>query len=370
MKKLITLIFSLSIILIAQAQVSKTINVTTAGTLSTLLTATEKSTVTNLTVTGNIDARDVKCIRDSIINLTELDITNVTILEYNGHEGTSYPNPFDYNLTITHYPANELPTQALACRKYLKSLKLPNSITSIEFGAMQICPELTSIVIPNQVKTIVGETFTNCTKLSSVTMSNSVTTLGQSVFAGCVQMTDLTLSDSLKSIGSSVFMSIALNSIKIPSSVRFIGTMAFSSSSFTSIYSYPTVPVDLTSSISVFSDINKSTCTLYVPKGSKALYQAANQWQDFTNIIEMTTAVPTLLDTKVNLYPNPMTESFQINGVEGTSTVSVSDLNGKILFKKQVIGNENVSVGTLTKGMYIAKIITTEGTIERKIIKE
>ena len=201
-------------------------------------------------------------------------------------------------------------------------------------------------------------------------MSNSVTKIGDGTFANCELLTYLTLSDSLKYIGCGSFGCKALKSVKIPKSVTFIGSDAFFNTSFNSIYSYPTTPIDLTSSISVFSGVNKSTCVLYIPKGSKALYQAANQWKDFTNIIEMTTAIPNLLDSRVNLYPNPMTESFSISGIECTCTVSVSDLNGKILFKKQVIGNENVSVGTLTKGMYIAKIITTEGTIERKIIKE
>ena len=62
-KNLLTLL-CFCCIMAAQAQVSKTINVTTAGTLSSLLTAEEKISVTNLTVTGNIDARDVMCMRD------------------------------------------------------------------------------------------------------------------------------------------------------------------------------------------------------------------------------------------------------------------------------------------------------------------
>jgi hypothetical protein len=48
----------------------------------------------------------------------------------------------------------------------------------------------------------------------------------------------------------------------------------------------------------------------------------------------------------------------------------VLDLNGKTMFIKEVLGNENIKVGTLPKGIYIAKIITNSGTIERKIVKE
>jgi hypothetical protein len=352
MKK--TILISILVILssLLPAQVLKNINVSSVGTLKTLLTTTEKTTVTNLTVTGAIDARDIKFIRDSIINLTELDISNVTILEYNGYDGTSYYNYMDPSLTITNYPANELPPQAFACSKYLKSIKLPNSITSIGFGAMQICPELTSIVIPNLVKTIVGETFTNCNKLSSVSMSNSVTTLGQDVFAGCVLLTDLALSDSLKSIGGAVFLSVPLKSIKIPKSVTYIGAIAYSSSTFTSIYSYPTVPVDLTSSISVFSGVNKSTCVLYVPKGSKTLYQTADQWKDFTNIVEMTTGIVPVSISDIKIKTD--NGNLIVENAKTGEKVEIFSITG-LKIKEQLIEGYQTKI-KLQRGIYLIRI--------------
>ena len=45
--------------LTVQSQTSKTITVGTAGTLSTFFTTAELNTVTNLTLSGNIDARDM-----------------------------------------------------------------------------------------------------------------------------------------------------------------------------------------------------------------------------------------------------------------------------------------------------------------------
>ena len=334
------------------AQVSKNINVSSVGTLKTLLTTTEKTTVTNLTVTGTIDARDIKFVRDSITNLTELDMSNVTILEYNGYEGTSYPNPFDYSQTITHYPANELPTQAFVGRKYLKSIKLPNSITSIEWGAMQVCPELTSIVIPNQVKTIVGMTFSNCHKLTSVTMSNSVTSIGEGTFSNCELLTDLILSDSLKIIGGSSFGCKALKSIKIPKSVTFIGSDAFFNTSFNSIYSYPTVPVDLTSSISVFSGVNKSTCKLYVPKGSKALYQAANQWKDFTTIEEMTTGIVPVSISDIKIKTD--NGILIVENAKAGDKVEIFNIAGVKIIEQLIVGFQTKI--KLQRGIYIIRV--------------
>ena len=87
-------------------------------------------------------------------------------------------------------------------------------------------------------------------------------------------------------------------------------------------------------------------------------------------VLGTATQVEKVNHSNINLYPNPMTESFSISGIEGESTVSVSDLNGKTMFSKQVLVNQKISVSTLPKGMYIAKIITAEGAIKRKIIKE
>jgi hypothetical protein len=53
-------------------------------------------------------------------------------------------------------------------------------------------------------------------------------------------------------------------------------------------------PVDLYDGGSIYTDfygVNKTKCTLYVPTGSKALYQAATQWKDFTNIVELDSVV-------------------------------------------------------------------------------
>ncbi|HUH57957.1 MAG TPA: hypothetical protein VL020_05545, partial [Pseudomonadales bacterium] len=63
MKKTILLLVSLLLAVWLQAQVTHTADVPTAGTLSTVASS-YLGTVTNLTVTGTIDARDFKIMRD------------------------------------------------------------------------------------------------------------------------------------------------------------------------------------------------------------------------------------------------------------------------------------------------------------------
>jgi hypothetical protein len=88
--------------------------------------------------------------------------------------------------------------------------------------------------------TSIGEyTFAACSSLTSVTIPNSVTSIGEYAFAGCFGLTSVTV----------------LN---------------------------PT-PV----AIAEYTFINRTNATLYVPKGSKEAYQAADYWKEFKEIIEI-----------------------------------------------------------------------------------
>ena len=501
MKKQILLAFCLYFTLMLQATVSKTVNVT-AGGLSTALTYTELITVTDLTITGTIDARDFKVMRDNMLMLDEVDINDASIAAYTGLHGTITGNIV--------YPANNIPSTAFSGSS-LTSITIPMTVTSIGGEAFYNCVVLSSVVIPSSVTSIGNSAFQYCTGLKSITIPSSVLAIGTAAFLGCDSLTSVaipsniprqafwgcsgltsvTISESVDSIGSDAFdhcssltsitipssvVSIEddafsncnnlnsvifnfpsslssignttfqnctnLTSFTIPSSVISIGTAAFYGcknlktiiipslvtsigndvfyncinlnsaifnlpssvtsfgnsvfygctglssviipssvtsigvnvfelcSSLTSIYAYSNTPIDLSSSSNLFIWLNTTTCTLYVPVGSKSAYQAAYQWKDFTNIEEMeNTAIPTITNASINLYPNPITESFKISGLEGKGTMILSDLNGKAILSKQVISNESITLGTLPKGLYILKVITNEGTIERKVVK-
>lgn len=72
----------------------------------------------------------------------------------------------------------------------------------------------------------------------------------------------------------------------------------------------------------------------------------------------------------IRLYPNPTSDQFQVSGIEDTASLIISDLYCRVLIKKQISGDENISLSGLRNGVYIAKIITTSGTVERKLVKE
>ena len=75
----------------------------------------------------------------------------------------------------------------------LKSITIPDSVTTIGSYAFAWCDSLTSIVIPEGVTTIGEEAFYYCDSLTSVTFGENsrLTTIGAGAFSGCTSLTDV-----------------------------------------------------------------------------------------------------------------------------------------------------------------------------------
>jgi hypothetical protein len=320
---------------------------------------------------GNIAFRG--CTGLTSINIPS-SVTSISTAAFSGCNANIIVDAANANYSsIDGVLFNKTKTVLLQCPiSKIVSYVIPTSVTSFGDDAFEDCTGLISINIPSSVASIGSEVFSNCTGLTSINIPSSLTSIGSGAFLGCTALTSINIPSSVTSISNMTFCGcIGLTSLAIPNSVNSIGSNAFDGcSGLTSIYENSSLPINLSSSTNVFNNVNKTTCTLYVPIGSKSVYQVSNQWNDFTNIVETTTAIPTIKDASINLYPNPITESFQISGIVGTALMTMSDLNGKTILTKQVIGNENISVGTLPKGVYILKVITNEGTIERKVVKK
>jgi uncharacterized protein (TIGR02145 family) len=194
----------------------------TAGQLSTILTAEQLAGLTNLTLTGTIDARDFKTMRDDMPLLAEIDLSGANILAYSGTEGTEGA-PNDYlAFELPKYsflnPAGGIPKITLT------KITLPENLTSISYGAFYGCTGLIKFNIPTKVNTIRNAAFEDCSNLTEI-------------------------------------LCYAENPPECPWGNMFTG-------------------------------VDKTTCKLYVPSGAIAAYQAASQWQDFENIVEMTPDLP------------------------------------------------------------------------------
>lgn len=255
--------------------------------------------------------------------------------------------------------------------KFLTNITIPSSVTSIGGAAFSGCTGLTSINIPSSITSIVDYTFYCCAGLTSLIIPSSVTSIGYSAFQYCTGLTNITIPSSITSIVDFAFSGcMGLASITIPSSVTLIGSSAFDGcTGLSSIYTYANVPVNLTYSFSIFYNVNITTCTLYVPKGSLSAYKAAVQWKDFVNIVEFdASAVNTPNENKLKVFYNSATGSLQLNGLDSPVSVSVYDLNGHLCLSRTVRAGETLPVQLLPRGIYVVKAVLNNEVVSRKVV--
>jgi len=321
-------------ITVIQKGVPVEINVNEAGTLAEQLQGIDISTLSELVLTGEIDARDFVIIRDQMPLLEVLDLRGASIKAYSGSGGTfSILDTWDYpadelpdyalqegwlthrkdKLTTLYLPetSTSVGSEALSNCIGLQEVIFPPSVVNIDFRAFGSCSSLKSVVLPNvstigpkafegclslaeiqmpSVTIINKSAFQSCPKLTSVVLPNTLNILGEGAFYMCLGLESVDFGDSLTTIGPQAFFEcISLKTISIPNSVTSIGYQAFYTINLESVYCYAERPIDLSDpkSFDVFANVDKSSCILYVPFGSREYYEEAIQWKDFEHIVEM-----------------------------------------------------------------------------------
>lgn len=239
MKKIILFIVLISFSYLTYAQISKSVNITTPGTLSEQISTTEQNTLLTLSVSGNIDARDFAFIRDKIKNIATLNISGASIKTYTGTEGT-------ISGSLTEYPANELPAYTfynptlLTYKPSLVSISLPSGLNSIGMLAFYYCWNLGTISIPASVISIADYAFYGCYAMTSISVnaSNSKYSSVSGVLFNKQQDTLLlfpngksgtyTIPATVKHVANSAFENCYnLSSLILPTSLQSIGSYAF-----------------------------------------------------------------------------------------------------------------------------------------------
>lgn len=134
--------------------------------------------------------------------------------------------------TLGGYPVTSIGSQAFDGRKKLTSVTIPDGVKSIGGRAFGGCSGLTNLTIANSVTNIGDWAFLNCSGLTNITISNNVTAIGWGTFQGCSALTDIIIPDGVTSIGIDAFKGCSkIVNITIPDSVTSIGVDAFSNCS-------------------------------------------------------------------------------------------------------------------------------------------
>ena len=190
----------------------------------------------------------------------------------------------------------------------LAFVTIPNSVTKINAYAFAECKNLTEINFGNSLRTIEEYSFKNCSGLSSITIPESASEIGKYAFNGCFGLTTVTwkakncgsptdyfyapffgltniknfnFGNEVESIPSFLCNGLTgLTSLTIPASVATIGGSAFRNcDKLKSVTNFAETPQEIQPS--VFENVDKTVCKLFVLSQSLEKYKAAAVWKEF-----------------------------------------------------------------------------------------
>ena len=85
--------------------------------------------------------------------------------------------------------------------------------------------------------------------------------------------------------------------------------------------------------------------------------KAGQQWLSTNNFV----------DSKVAIYPNPAKDYIIVSGIKNQSTIEIYTISGAKLYSHSFIGETRLNIN-LVPGIYLAKIVSDEKTVTKKIV--
>lgn len=233
----------------------------------------------------------------------------------------------------------------------LKSVVIPNYITTIKHNAFFGCTGIEFVDFPQSLISIEGGAFAYCSSLTSISIPNSVTHIG-GAFAGCTNLSMVSIGKSVSEINSGAFANCK---------------------NLSDIYCFAlNVP---NTANDAFENSYIEYSTLHVPSESVNAYKAAEPWKIFKEIVAIDGETP---ETPKCEKPTIIYANGQLNfasttdDVEFISEITDSDIKKNYEATVTLTATYNISVYTTKTGYdnsdvatatlcWIDKEPTTEG---------
>ena len=183
------------------------------------------STLNDLEVKGEMDARDFKFIAEEIPNLKTLNLEAVSIKEYSSSESL-FGN-------YVSFVADELPPMSFMGSK-LNSIVLPASLKTVGEGAFTAA-QLKEINLPEKVTEIKSMSFNAMPNLTTVTGGLGVEKIGDYAFANCPRLESLPTMPIAEIAPYAMLGCKNLKSFEFAASLTQIGEGAFKGSGLANI---------------------------------------------------------------------------------------------------------------------------------------
>ena len=175
--------------------------------------------------------------------------------------------------------------------KVLESITIPDSVTNIGDYALSFCDSLKEVRLPSGMASIPEGMFMSSNSLTGITIPDDVTSIGAVAFSDCSSLSDITIPDKVTSIGARAFYGCSLTDITIPAGVTSIGQTAFQNCSSLETVTMlgstpPTLGASSSGTTAHFEGCkfkNEGTKGIKVPSGSVDTYK--NAWTEWAAYI-------------------------------------------------------------------------------------
>lgn len=225
MKRRLTVLFALLVCLVGsvQAQLSKTVELTEAGTLEAQL-GEDVGKITELIVKGPLNEADFVTMKEKMKSIQVLDMGGVTEL------------PFETRWVAGTYEVifSVIPHSAFEGKQTLRKVIFPPVVEKIYCYTFMGCSNLVEVdfSLAENLKQIENGSFSNCSNLKSIDLSKCAKLKYFSGFSDCTNLLKVDLSgcNNLEEIDSrSFYMCVNLNEVALNGcvSLKRIGAQAF-----------------------------------------------------------------------------------------------------------------------------------------------
>ena len=196
---------------------------TSSSALNSAIGSSNMNNVVELKITGTMNSYDIMIIRNKMVNLHYLDLSEATVVA----------NSYEYYQGY-HSEDSILGYNAFSYLSKLLSVKLPR-VKTVN-GAFRGCENLHTVVLADCTERL-SNAFDACSNLKNVSLNEGLKYIDGSTFRGCKSLQSIVLPQSLTNIGSYAFAYCwALRGIDIPANVEKIGSNAFYMSNYYSYY--------------------------------------------------------------------------------------------------------------------------------------
>jgi hypothetical protein len=206
--------------------------------------------------------------------------------------------------------------------------------------------DIVDYTIPEGVEKIDSSAFSQNVNLKTVVLPHSLKLISPVSFELCKSLESIDLVDGIDSVGDWSFWDCeALKSVRIAANIQKIGNAVFYKCiNLSEIWNYSSIPQTINHS--VFDEVDKSTCALYVPEGTLESYKNSEIWKDFININEFdaTGISRTHESEEISLLGRKLTNN-------SNKSCSVYSVEGKLIYHS--VDKSSVE---LNKGIYVVKI--------------